>query len=141
MKDDDYYWTDQEHLAYSEPEEQMEQEARDCRLGALRDPTFIPGNWTEERGSGMQDKRYAEMEKKYGIHPDNHFHWRVLCIFEDGFTHTSDWHAKIGDAQRLVTEESKIEYELKNGKRRHPKSIECFPLDFNGEPVPEKPKG
>ena len=126
-------------------EDDQEQEARDCRQEALEDPTFEDDSgtssyWTDQQHGDYacdQERRYKEMEKKYGIHPNNLFHWRVLCIFEDGFTHTSDWHAKIEDAQRIVTEEAKIKYELKNGKRRHPKSIECFPLDFNGDPVPE----
>jgi len=97
--------------------------------------------WTEQSMDDYacaQDRKYEEMAKKYGVHPLEHFHWRVTCTFDDGFQHVSDWHASFLDAQRLVHEEARIKHEQKYGRRGCAQFIEYVPLDIYGNALMRK---
>lgn len=95
--------------------------------------------WWDQR---VEDQEYALrreielLEKVYGIEAPGHFHWRIIVVYDDGWVHTSDWHATVLDARRVVYNEAKILRE-KMGKPYGFKGITMVPLDSKGNPLKE----
>ena len=90
-------------------------------------------NYWMDQGVADYECRLLEeielLQKQYGIEGLGHLFWRIVVYYDDGWSHTSDWHAPVIEARNLCLREAQI-IRGSMGKYCGYKGTDMIPLDY-----------